>query len=229
MSKLVETKITKISEGEIVYVFREAWKQLFGEYPLIDSIALIWAQWAQESGRGAYCRNYNFCNIKKVHSPDDGHDWCMYRCNELINGKWEWFDPPHIQTNFRAYPNAIDGAVDYLRFLSQKKRYQKAWEKVLIGDAAGFSHELSVANYYTAPEKIYTPGIIKLATEFKKKADRLMAYQPEKVEPKPEPIPPLIPTEIEVAPKEPIIEPIEQSNIFLQIITAILKFLRLIR
>lgn len=174
MGQLIADQVKQISEGEATYALREAWKLLYNQYPSLDSLALLWAQWALETGRGKAIHCYNFGNIKR--SGDE--DYCMYRCNEMLNGKWEWFDPPHKQTWFRAYSTAVDGAYDYIKFLSQKTRYQKAWAQVKLGDPAAFSHELKVAGYYTAIEAQYTKGVVKLTTEFKKKAKELLMWAP---------------------------------------------------
>lgn len=191
MGKLYEDKIKEISEGEAAYALREGWKKLHGEYPSNDSLALLWAQWALETGRGKAIHCYNFGNIKR--SGDE--DYCMYRCNEIINGKTLWFDPPHKQTWFRAYPSAVEGAYDYIRFLSQRSRYQKAWAAIQKGNPALFAHELKVAGYYTANEAQYTKGVMSLSNEFKQKADEILTWKPNQDE-----IPTVPPSQPEVTP-----------------------------
>lgn len=191
MGQLVEAKVRQITEEEAAYALREAWKKLYNVYPSIESLALLWSQWALETGRGKSIWCYNFGNIKKNYKPDDGHDWCMFRCSEIINGKNKWFDPPSPQTHFRAYPTMVDGAFDYINFLAKKTRYAKAWEQVKKGNPAAFSHELKVAGYYTANEELYTKGVVKLTEEFKKKADKLLAWAPPVSKPaEPDPITP---------------------------------------
>lgn len=178
MGKLIEDKITLVSEAEASYALREAWKRLYDKYPSVDSLALLWAQWALESGRGKFCHLYNFGNIKKQYKPDDGHDWCMFRCSEILNGKEYWFNPPHIQTHFRAYQNSTDGAYDYITFLSKRKRYLLSWEQVKKGDASAFVHELKKAGYFTADEERYKKAVVKLTEEFKKKYSVFLLWKP---------------------------------------------------
>jgi len=187
MGQLIPDEVKQISEGEAACALREAWKLLYNQYPSLDSLALLWSQWALETGRGKAIHCYNFGNLKR--SGDE--DYCMFRCNENINGKWEWFDPPHKQTWFRAYPTAVDGAFDYVKFLSQKRRYLKAWQAVRLGDAALFGHELKIAGYYTANEIQYTKGLVRLADEFKKKSATMLAWKPK--EEKRSELPTLIP------------------------------------
>ncbi len=174
MGTLYEDKITPISEGEAAYALRESWKKIYGEYPSLDSLALLWAQWALETGRGRAIHNYNFGNIKC--SGDE--DYCMFRCNEIIKGRVVWFDPPDRQTWFRAYNSAYEGALDYLTLLSKSTRYQKAWEVLKLGDVYRFGHELKVAGYYTANEEQYTKSLASLAKEFKNKSSTILTWSP---------------------------------------------------
>jgi hypothetical protein len=175
-----------LSEAEAAFSLREAWKKVYGGYPKDASIALLWAQSALETGRWKAIRNYNFGNIKY----SSGTPFTMFRCNELLwdNKKKkmviEWFNPPHRQTWFRAYKTAIDGAEDYIRFVSQKKRYRKAWAQVIAGDPVAYSHELKIAGYYTASEKKYTKGVVSLTNEFLRRKAKLLSWEPvEKPEP----------------------------------------------
>src|SRR5690242_20203330 len=103
MGKLIEAKITTLSENEAVHILRESWFKLFNHYPSNDTLALLYAQSALETGRWKKIYNYNFGNIKR----NGDEDYCMFKCNEIINGKTIWFNPPHRQTWFRAYPSAI--------------------------------------------------------------------------------------------------------------------------
>lgn len=174
MGILFEDTVKQISEGEAAYALREAWNKLYLAYPSIESLALLWAQWALETGRGKAIHCYNFGNIKR--SSDE--DYCMYRCNEILNGKLYWFDPPHKQTWFRAYSYCVDGAYDYIKFLSESSRYKLAWAAIQKGDPYLFGHELKMAGYYTADEVQYTKSIASLTKEFKQKSDQILSWAP---------------------------------------------------
>lgn len=192
----VPTIIKKFSEAEAAYALRQAWKIKYKNYPNNNQLALLWAQSALETARWKSIRNFNFGNIKKkwpnpkYNIKDDGHKFTMFATGEnLLNkGKLEyhWFEPPHIQTHFCSYNTIVDGAEDYLLFVSQKKRYAKAWQQVLAGDPKAFGHELKVAGYYTASEELYTKGVIRLTDEFLRKANVLLAWEPE-TQPEPPP------------------------------------------
>jgi hypothetical protein len=209
-----------ISEANGAWLLREGWKKVYGEYPSDKSLAVLWAKASLETGRfKAGFHNWNFGNIKKIHAnlkykiKDDGHFFTMFRCNEILNGKVCWFDPPHVQTHFRAYKTDIEGAEDYIRFVSKKTRYAKAWAAVKRGDPQAYAHELKVAKYYTANEATYTRGVVSLFNEFIRRKDELLSYEPppppeppKPAEPKPldaDDIPiPYIPTEPKVKEKE---------------------------
>ena len=161
----VAHQITKLTEHEAAQALRMAWKEVFEEEPTLDQLALLWAQSALECGRWKYLHNYNFGNIKAI----PGHVFTQFRCDEYINGKRVWFDPPHEATSFCAYLTASAGAAAYIRFLSEKKWYQKAWQQVIAGDPVAYCHALKMAKYYTASEESYTKGVVSLCNEFKKK------------------------------------------------------------
>jgi len=184
-SKLyIPVEIKKLGEGQAAVALREAWKRIYKSYPSNKSLALLWSQSALETGRWCIIRNYNFGNIKKRHAnpkykiTDDKCYFTMFKCGEVINGKHIMFDPPHVQTHFRSYMNAVEGAEDYIRFVSKKKRYVKAWKQVLKGDPVAYSKELGRAGYYTANEALYTKGVVRLTNEFLRKAKKLLAWKP---------------------------------------------------
>ena len=193
----VPTEIKKLSENEAALALRDAWQRYYNNLPNNRQLALLWAQSALETGRWKIIRNNNFGNIKKKHAKpnwnikDDGHLFTMFATGEnlwnqkLGKSEYHWFEPPDPQTHFRAYRTATDGAEDYIKFVSQRKRYVKAWQMVLAGDPEGFSHELKVAGYYTASEALYTKGIVRLTNEFLRKAESLLAWKPE-ILPEPE-------------------------------------------
>lgn len=176
-------EVKTLKEAEAAYALREAWYRIYGEYPSNKSLAVLWAKSALETGRWKFIHCYNFGNIKKKwptkYSSDDGHYFCMYKCGEVLNGKHQIFEPPHPQTHFRGYKTIEDGAKDYIRFVSQQKRYLKAWEKVIEGDPVGYSYELKVSGYYTASLERYTAGVVRLFNEFLKRQDELLSWEPE--------------------------------------------------
>lgn len=183
------TTVRKLEQGEAVYALREAWKNIHGEYPEDKSLALLWAQSALETGRWKDIKNNNFGNIKKVHNlygrQDDGHMFTMFATGEnLWNSKlqrteYKWFEPPHIQTHFRAYDSITAGAEDYINLLRTRNNFKAAWKQVLIGDPAAFSKALKAGMYYTADEATYTRAVVSLTSEFHRRRDEFFAWKPE--------------------------------------------------
>ena len=207
-SRFVDCVVTLLTEAEATYYLKTAWKNIYGDYPDINVLALLWAQSAGETGRWKFLRNNNFGNIKKR----DDLKYTSYDAGEVltINGvtKHHMFYPYHPQTFFAAWDTPLEGAEAYIRFISQRKRYKKAWDELMKGDPVAYCRELKIAGYFTANLAHYTKGVVRLTNEFKKKADSLMTW-----EPKPEPI--VLSFDFEPDPVETIvitIEPISEPE-----------------
>ena len=153
---------TPVTPRNVGRALRAAWMAHFGETPSDASIALLLAQSALETGRWKSCWNYNLGNIK-AGSKWQG-DTTQFRCNEVIGGKVVWFDPPHPQTTFRAYPTLEEAAKDYLWLLH--RRFAQAWMHVTRPDPVAFSQALKRQNYYTADEPPYTRAVASLFREY---------------------------------------------------------------
>jgi hypothetical protein len=113
---------------------------------------------------------YNFGNVKASDSYE--YLFTSFRCNEVIGGRLEWFDPPHPQTNFRAFMDLETGVMDYLRFLSGRPRYSSSWHAASSGDPALFVHALRNAGYFTADEAPYRRAVQSLFVEYMRLLDR---------------------------------------------------------
>lgn len=144
----------------MVLALHDAVDFVTGRAPTNATVALLWAQWALETGRGHAMHCDNVGNIKAA--SDYAGLYCQFRCNEVIHGKLEWFTPPNPATNFRAYSALVDGACDYVEFLATRPRYAYAWAKALTGEPAAFVHALKIAGYFTAAEGPYRAAIESL-------------------------------------------------------------------
>lgn len=107
---------------------------------------------------------FNMGNVKAA--PSYSGLYCQFRCNEVIDSRLRWFDPPHPQCNFRAFESLEAGAVDHMRFLAQRKSYQGAWLAAQSGDPAAFVHALKAAGYFTADEAPYLRSVVSLWREY---------------------------------------------------------------
>jgi hypothetical protein len=167
-SKYLPPQTNSTPELDIVKSLESAWIAVLKTQPSIDSLAVLFAQITLECGPNLkYCKNYNCGNIKSI--PTDGRCWTAFRCNEIINGVNQYYDPPNPICNFRAFKTADEGFTDYIQFLAQKKNYAGAWAQVLKGDPAEYAHQLKLAMYYTAPLSQYSAGVLSIFNQFKKK------------------------------------------------------------
>ena len=146
-----------------------SWRVLCGGFPSKASVGCLWAQYAHETGRGAFCFNFNIGNVK--HQP--GHDYMMLRGTwEIENGKRVVYEPPHRATWFNSYPSLDEAMADHLRFLKEK-RYASSWPAIVNGDPTEFAVRLKVRGYYTAPLADYAKALRAFHAEFM----QLSAYE----------------------------------------------------
>jgi hypothetical protein len=175
--------VTPLDPRDVIAAFRVAYESVTGKEPSRDSLALLTAQSALETGRWKAIHCFNFGNVKA--STDYVGFYTMFRCNEVIDGKVQWFDPPHAQTRFRAFVSLWDGARDHLEFLAMRPRYASAWKELLRGDVDAYVKALKTAGYFTANEESYRAAVASLFREYRKILD-----EPEpQVAPPPKPIP----------------------------------------
>jgi hypothetical protein len=160
--ELVPATRTPATTAEMVAGFTAAWAHLFDVVPKKEQLAVVWAQWALETGRGKFMVQYNLGNVKRV--PGDGYSYYQIRCNEIINGKIVWFDPPSPYTSFRAFPSLAAGCAEYLKFIS--RHYAAGWAAVQVGDPAQYGHALKLAHYFTDVESHYVGALTSLWHEF---------------------------------------------------------------
>jgi len=161
---LIEDKLTPLTAREVCRAFQSAFFGVTLQLPTKETLALLMAQSALESGRWKSLHCFNFTNIKAADTYEGLY--CLYRCNEIINGKVEWFDPPHAQCRFRAFKTIEDGATDYLTFLATRKRYADSWAQALRGDPSAFVSALKRAGFFTASEEPYRRAVASLMREY---------------------------------------------------------------
>lgn len=177
-----EDRLTKLAFAEAAAAMSAALETELGHLPSDEVLALALAKTALETARWQSIHLWNFGNIKAGLAYVGMYT--AFACNEVLAGKLVWFSPRgrlgeqggivvaeaydgepwHPQTRFRAYANEYDGAYEYVALIATG-RYQKAWARLLVGDAAGFVHELKVAGYFTADEALYLKGVTGLYSE----------------------------------------------------------------
>ena len=184
-------EMTPVSFEEARKIVSAGVSSLINGTPAPTVIALVLAKLTLETGRSgtllftsAHCSNFG--NIKA--GPDYEGMFTLYPCNEIINGKVEWFDPGgkldkkgghivsevhfvppegdgHPQCRFRAYANVVDGIYEYLDFIWREK-YRDAREALLTGDPHAYVHALKLKGYFTADETVYGRAVTSIHAEF---------------------------------------------------------------
>lgn len=162
----VERTKTPFTLAEYTRALLIAWFRHYGAYPTEKTCAVLWSQYALETGRGAACWNNNIGNVK--HHPTDGFDYFeLPNTWEMdANGNRHVYQPPDPQTWFRAYPTLEDAMEHHIAFLI--KRYSKAWDAAKDGQPDTFAAELKRLGYYTASAAVYTRGLVSLTKEFER-------------------------------------------------------------
>jgi hypothetical protein len=132
---------------------RSAWQNVTGEEPSEDTVRVLTAQWAHETGSGASMFNYNFGGIK---GTGPSGLTVAQRTREGFGATERT-----IVDNFRAYRTAEEGAGDYVRLL--QSRFPQAAEAAKNGDPRAFVHALKARGYFTGDEGAYTRSVVALS------------------------------------------------------------------
>jgi hypothetical protein len=157
--------------------------------------AILWAQFAVETGAGACCWNWNLGNVK--HVKGDGFDYMALKgVWEIVNGQRVEIPATDPGAWFRSYPD-LDTAM-HGHFVFLQKHYAPAWKYVIGTPTEGpsvesFVHALKVKGYFTAPEDAYRNGMkvhfdkFMVASGYDEALAAIRAEQP--VDKTPQPIP----------------------------------------
>jgi hypothetical protein len=178
---IVTDRITPLSKSEAIEALWDGWMAYYGSAPPSEGcIEIVSAQWGIETGWGKSCHCYNFGNAR----PGTGWtgDVVCFRCNELVKPSvaasyhnadpehctvadphrpdgqvWLWFLPPHVGSQFRAFPDAAAGAADHISLLA--RRFPASIQAARSGSPTLYAHALKASGYYTADEASYSRGI----------------------------------------------------------------------
>jgi hypothetical protein len=146
---------TPITTDQASALIAGAYEQVTGEKPSTDCVAVLTAQWAHETGRGASMFNYNFAGIKGTGPSGLS---VTQRTREGFGAS-----EVTIRDNFRAYRTAEEGALDYVQLLA--KRFPASFEAAKQGDPAGCVRALKQERYFTGDEVAYTRSVTRIARE----------------------------------------------------------------
>jgi flagellum-specific peptidoglycan hydrolase FlgJ len=154
-TQVVAARRTALSGEEAARALGQAYTQVTGERPSAATTAILTAQWAHETGRGASMYNYNFGGIK-------GAGPSGLSVAQKTREGWG-ADERQIVDRFRAYESPTEGATDYVRLL--QARYPKALDAARQGDAAGFVHALKARGYFTGNEQAYVRSVASMSEQ----------------------------------------------------------------
>lgn len=180
MGNLLALQRTAPTRDEFATATRVAWLDVTGQ-PMSDvAMAVLYGQFAFETGWGRSCWNWNLGNVRtgpiKPPAPVgwEGDYTELKSADEYINGK-----RVIVGGYFRAFLSLAEGSAEHLTFLSGLRRYANAW-RVLNGPASqaveseapaiatAFVAALKAGGYFTGDEKAYASGVADIARWFLK-------------------------------------------------------------
>jgi hypothetical protein len=152
---VVQAVRTPVTAEQASALIGDALEHVTGEKPKPETVAILTAQWAHETGHGASMFNYNFAGIKGTGPSGLS---VAQRTREGYGASERT-----ITDNFRAYRTAEEGARDYVSLL--KSRFPGALEAAQNGDPAATVHALKQAGYFTGDEVAYTRSVTQIARQ----------------------------------------------------------------
>jgi hypothetical protein len=159
---IVENKLTPLTRDDAARALLAAYRELTGMLPSTAVLALLLAQSAFETGHWKSLHNFNFGNAK----AGPGYPTIVqFRCSEVDeHGVEHFYDPPDPHCNFRAYPDATAGALDYLKVLRARPHW---WQGLHTADPSAFVDALATApKYFTGNVSVYKRSVISLFKSF---------------------------------------------------------------
>jgi hypothetical protein len=146
---------TPITTEQASSLIAGALEEVTGEKPSPECVAVMTAQWAHETGRGASMFNYNFAGIK-------GTGPSGLSVSQRTREGWGATERT-ITDNFRAYRTAEEGALDYVKLLAS--RFPESFAAARQGDPAACVAALKRERYFTGNEAAYTRSVTRIARE----------------------------------------------------------------
>lgn len=152
---LVTPVRTRLDGTQASDALRSAWTSVTGKPPSEQTVAVLTAQWAHETGNGASMYNYNFGGIKGMGPSGLS---VSQRTKEGFGATEHT-----ITDRFRAYRTAEEGATDYVKLLT--RRFPEAVQAAQAGDPVGFVAGLKQRGYFTGDAAAYTRSVSSLTAQ----------------------------------------------------------------
>lgn len=148
---------TPMSPRAAAHHLARAWAEVTGSQATVETLSVLWAHWAHETGRGRRMVDYNFAGLKgRAPSGASSVWWTTERTGT---------ETKRVRCRFRAYATAEEGARDYVRMLHA--RFDDAFAAAAAGDARGFVRGLGEDGFFTAAHWDYERSLRSLAFEFR--------------------------------------------------------------
>lgn len=167
---LVAKKTTTPTRDEFVAAFYQHWTYSQGR-PSALVAALLYAQFAFETGWGQYCFCWNLGNVR-AFAPyiDAKKDFFM------LSSAWEIVEGKRVVVGgaFRAHASLDDGMSAHLSFLSGLDRYEKAFDVLVEAASVQFTkgnariyaerfvRALKAGGYFTGEVEEYVAGVVSI-------------------------------------------------------------------
>jgi hypothetical protein len=154
-------KPTPMNGEDVTKAISTGYQQVTKKVPSPNVLNLIVAQAAFETGDfGKGIHNYNFGN--KKYSSGDPH-YQFFRCNEVIDGVNQFFDPPDPHCKFAAYANPAQAGEAFIRLLQGRSVW---WNGLQSGDPSAFASALKAGGYFTGDEGTYAAGLERFTRQY---------------------------------------------------------------
>jgi flagellum-specific peptidoglycan hydrolase FlgJ len=140
---------TPISPDDMVSAIAKAYKDVTGSNASKTILGLLVGQVALETGGtgGNFGSVHNY-NIGNIRGSYQGNTTSISGANEIIDGK-----EVIVESNFRAYPDLLTGAKDYIVQLRNRPHW---WDGLMSGTIDGFIKGLTTyPAYFTANAATY--------------------------------------------------------------------------
>jgi flagellum-specific peptidoglycan hydrolase FlgJ len=147
-----------MGESDAARHLSRAWQAVMKQVPSEETVSVLWAHWAHETGRGQRMHAFNFAGLKG-RGPTGA---------SVVVWTREGQEPSNlVQRTFRAYRSAGAGARDYLRLLAS--RYPSAVRAAREGNAYGFASALESGGYFTGDGRVYLRALSSLSIECRRR------------------------------------------------------------
>jgi flagellum-specific peptidoglycan hydrolase FlgJ len=156
---------TPMDESNAARHLAAAWLAVGKAAGTEQTLSVLWAHWAHETGRGQRMHAFNFAGLKG-RGPT-GASVVVWTREGLV--------PELVQRTFRAYRTPSEGARDYVRLLFS--RYPSAARAARDGNAYAFATALESGGYFTGDGRAYVRALNSLSLEYRRR--RLHAAVPD--------------------------------------------------